>query len=72
MHAIYELHVSGVCHFVQTCCGASSDGNFLLAGSSGSQGQGAELTVSGCVAVYAGMAVVAIESCAKLTPCFHG
>ena len=30
----------------QTCCGISRDGHYLLAGSSGSQGQGAELTVS--------------------------
>jgi WD40 repeat protein len=30
---------------VQTCCGVSADGKFLLAGSSGSQGQGAELTI---------------------------
>jgi WD40 repeat protein len=33
-----------VCVF-QTCCGATRDGQYLLAGSSGSQGQGAELTV---------------------------
>ena len=31
---------------MQTCCGVSEDGNYLLAGSGGSQNQGAELTVS--------------------------
>ena len=28
------------------CCGVTKDGHYLLAGSSGTQGQGAELTVS--------------------------
>ena len=45
MHSQREWTVACVCVF-QTCCGATRDGQYLLAGSSGSQGQGAELTVS--------------------------